>query len=46
MENKLIYRASRNIPNIKSSSSNALNVYDILKYKNVLIDKEAVPEIK
>lgn len=45
-ENKLIYRASRNIPKIKSLAVGSLNVKELLQYKNVLIDKMAISEIK
>ncbi len=41
-----IYRASRNLKEIKSTDPRALNVYDLLKYKTVLIDKEALPVIE
>ena len=45
-DNKLISRAARNIPRVKSLHGASLNVEDLLKYKNVLIDKQAVAEIK
>jgi large subunit ribosomal protein L4 len=38
-----IYRASRNLKQVKSLDPRALNVYDLLKYKRVLIEREAVP---
>ena len=41
-ENKNIYRASANIPKIKSLGAESLNVYDLLCYKNVLLEKGAV----
>ena len=41
-KNEHIYRATRNIPRAKSLSPKSLNVYDLLKYKNVVLDKEAV----
>lgn len=44
--NKEIYMASANIPKVKSLSANSLNVKELLQYKNVLIDKEAVQEIQ
>lgn len=44
--NKNINRASRNIPKAKSLSGSSLNVEDLLKYKNVLLDKDALMEIK
>lgn len=44
--NKEIYMASANIPKVKSLSANSLNVKELLQYKNVLIDKGAILEIK
>lgn len=44
--NKNIYRASRNIQRLKSLNGASLNVGDLLKYKNVWLDKKAVEEIK
>ena len=45
-KNRIIYRASRNMPKIKSLSPLSLNVRELLQHKNVLIDKNAVAEIK
>ncbi|MEK7590175.1 MAG: 50S ribosomal protein L4 [Patescibacteria group bacterium] len=45
-DNKIVYRASRNIPKVKSLNAASLNVKELLQYKNILIDKEAVKEIK
>lgn len=44
--NKNIFRASRNIPRVKSLNSASLNVEDLLKYKNVLLEEKAIAEIK
>lgn len=44
-KNKMIYRASRNIPRVRSISPKALNVYDLLRHKNILMDKESLPVI-
>ncbi|MCL5006963.1 MAG: 50S ribosomal protein L4 [Patescibacteria group bacterium] len=44
-KNKTAYRVSRNIPKVKSLDASSLNVYDLLKYKDVLLDKEAVSAI-
>ena len=46
LANKLIYRACSNIPKTKCLGADSLNVTDVLGYKNVLIDKEAVANIK
>lgn len=45
-ENKSINRASRNIQKAKSLNGPSLNVEDLLKYKNVLVDQKALEEIK
>lgn len=44
-EDKLVYRAARNIPSVKSMDPTSLNVYDLLRYRDVLLDKEAVSAI-
>lgn len=44
--NKSISRASRNIPRAKSLNGASLNVVDLLKYKNILLEEKAVAEIK
>ncbi len=43
---KLVNRVSRNIPKAKSLNGPSLNVEDLLKFKNVLVEKNAVEEIK
>lgn len=45
-ENKAIYRASANIQKVKSLDAQSLNVYDLLRYKNILLEKGAVELIK
>lgn len=45
-ENKEVNRVSRNIPKVKAIPATALNVKEILQYKTILIDKDAVKEIK
>ncbi len=45
-ENKNIARASNNIPRARSLSGANLNIHDVMKYKNILVDKKAVAEIK
>lgn len=45
-ENKNIIRASGNLARGKSISGNLLNVEDLLRYKNILLDKKAVAEIQ
>lgn len=38
--------SARNIPDVRTSMFNALNVYDILKYGNLVITKDAVAKIE
>lgn len=38
--------SARNIPSVKTSGVNELNVYDILKYEKVLITKNAVKNVE
>lgn len=45
LENKNIYRASRNLVKAKSIDPQSLNVYDLLNYKWILIDQKAIPVI-
>ncbi len=45
-DTKEIFRAAANIPKVKALSAGSLNVEDLLKYKSVLIDQQAVQEIK
>ncbi len=45
VSNKNIYRASANIEKVKSLDPRSLNVYDLLKYKNILVEKDAVAAI-
>lgn len=45
-ENKNIVLSARNIQNVRVVPSNNLSVFDILKYDNVVIAKEAVAKIE
>lgn len=38
--------SARNIPNVKTTLTNTLNVFDVLKYKTVIVTKEAVATIE
>lgn len=40
-ENKMVFRASANVPNMKSVEPTALNVRDLLRYRAIVIDKDA-----
>lgn len=42
---KNIYRASRNLKNVKAIDPDSLNVYDIVRHKTVLMDQNAVSSI-
>ncbi len=44
--NKDIFRASANIQKVKALDPRSLNVTDLLRFKNILIDREAVTGIK
>lgn len=37
-----IYRSSRNVPHLKALAPESLNVADLLRYKNILLDKSAI----
>ncbi len=43
---QMVGRASRNIPKAKSLNGASINVEDLLRYKNILLEKNAVAEIK
>ena len=43
---KNVVISARNIPKVKTSGVNELNVYDVLKYEKVIITKEAVKNIE
>ena len=38
--------SARNIPNVKTTLTNTLNVFDVLKYKTVIVTKDAVATIQ
>jgi len=44
--NENIYKSARNIPGVQVSPVNNLNVYDILKYENFIVTKDAVSKIE
>ena len=46
MANKAVRRAAANLPKVASVAPDSLNVYDLLRYKQVIIDKEAVASIR
>ncbi|HCL03428.1 MAG TPA: 50S ribosomal protein L4, partial [Lachnoclostridium phytofermentans] len=38
--------SARNIPTVRTATSNAINVYDIVKYDTLVITKDAVAQIE
>ena len=38
--------SARNLAGVRTVTSNAINVYDILKYNNLVITKDAVAKIE
>ena len=43
---KNVVLSARNIPNVKTASTNTINVYDILKYDKLIVTKDAVATIE
>ena len=41
-----LYLSSRNVPYVKLLDSGALNVYDLLKYKNLIITQDALQSVE
>ena len=41
-----VVMSARNIPTVKTASTNTINVYDILKYNTVVVTKDAVNTIQ
>lgn len=41
-----LYRAARNLPRVKALAPEALNVYDIMRYRAILIDRAALSLIR
>lgn len=41
-----IIMSARNLPKVKTAQSNALNVYDVLKYNTLVVTKDAVATIE
>lgn len=46
LDNKNIYRAAANLPKVKALRADSLNVEDVAKYKNVLIEQKALNIIR
>lgn len=45
-KNFIVERSARNIPNIKYSLVNTLNVYDLLRYEKFIVTKDGVEKIE
>ena len=45
-KNENVEKSARNIPGVKTSLVNTLNVYDILKYDKFIITKSAVEKVE
>ena len=45
-KNDVVIKSARNIPGVEVSMANLINVYDILKAKNLVLDKEALAVIE
>lgn len=45
-KNENIIKSARNIPNVKTTLTNTLNVYDILNYDSFIITKGAVSKVE
>jgi large subunit ribosomal protein L4 len=45
-KNENVERSAKNIPNVKSTLVNTLNVYDILKYDKLVLTKDAVSRVE
>ncbi|MDO4317247.1 MAG: 50S ribosomal protein L4 [Lachnospiraceae bacterium] len=45
-KDEVLSTSARNIPQTRTVASNAINVYDILKYDNLVITKDAVAKIE
>ncbi len=44
--NENVVRSANNVPNVKTAVTNEINVYDILKYDNLVLTKDAVAAIE
>ena len=44
--NKNVVLSARNIPDVKTESRAAINVYDIMKYESLIMTKDAVKALE
>lgn len=45
-KNENVVRSAKNIPNIKTAYVNTINVYDIVKYKKIIVTEDAAHSIE
>ena len=45
-KNEIVQKSARNIEGVKTSLVNTINVYDLLKYKNLILTVDAVKELE
>ncbi len=45
-KDEVVEKSARNIPNVKVLRSEGLNVYDLLKYRNVVLTRDTVAKIE
>ena len=45
-KNENVVLSARNVPDVKTTLTNAINVYDILKYDTMVVTKDAVNAIQ
>ena len=46
VKNENVVKSARNIPGVETAMANLINVYDILKAKYLVLDKEALAVIE
>ena len=46
VSNTMVVKSTNNIPGVKTTVVNALNVYDILKYDKCIMTREAVAKVE
>ena len=45
-DNKNVILSARNIPDVKTLPAEQVNVYDVLKYENLVATKDAIEKIE
>ncbi len=44
--NEVVQKSARNIQNVKTGSVNTINVYDLLKYKKLVLTVDAIKKLE